>query len=1082
MKLNIKAITKRIAYVFFILIMVTNSFASYAQSKKITLSGKQSIQTIFKEIEKQAKMSVDYDLSIIDSKKEINIDVREKDLESVLKEVMVNTGCTYVIKGTHIIIKKEEKNSDTKIVTGSVTDEKNQTLPMVNVMVKGTTTGVLTSTDGTYSITIPENVHNPVLVYTFIGYQDKEEQINARSVLNVTLSEDISKLEEAIVIGYSTVKKKDITTAVSIVSTKDIEERPLVSAAQAIAGRSAGVQVTQNSGRPGAGLSVRVRGSTSVNADNEPLYVVDGIPSGDIANINPNDIESMQILKDASSAAIYGARAANGVVLITTKRGKAGQMSIKFNAYGGVSELGKKLDALNTQQYKDLMSEMRTKDNTIPFIPESENRYTDWTDEFFRTGVNQSYQLSVSNGSDKVQYFMSAGYMKETGIVDKADFRRYSFRANVDNKLTKWLTSALNVSYSNSGGSQVYENRSAFRAGSILSVINTPPFMQVWDPSNPREYDEYAYGARILNPIAANAADRNNSADRLIGLLNFTADIFSGLKYKTNFGIDLTNSKDNYYLDPISSSDGRGTKGAVKEGYSRNFEWIFENMLTYDKSIGKHNISLLGGSIIQNAKYEGANISGFDLNSNYPNIRTINAANQINLDDTWSEASEWSLASFIGKVSYNYQSKYLLTANIRADGSSRFAPGKKWGYFPSLSAGWRISGEEFMRNIRVINDLKIRAGWGLTGNQSGIGNYDYLAHYYARKVAPSDKNLLPGISLFPSTAANKDLTWEKTTQTNIGLDLTILNSRVVFTADAYYKHTTDLLLKLPLGDNANFPDGITRNDGEMENKGLEFAVSTKNLNGKLSWTTDFNISMNKNKVTKLGFSKVYYYAEMYESKENAVILKEGMPLGNFFGYRSLGVDPETGDLMYADLNKNGIKDPGDREVIGNAQPTFIYGMTNSVSFAGFDLSVLIQGSQGNKIFNASKIDMEGMKDFRNQSVNVLNRWKRPGMITDVPRSGNIENNSNSSRFVEDGSYMRVKNITLSYNFNPKLLNKLHISRLQPYITLQNLLTITNYSGYDPEVNAFDGNAVALGVDYGTYPQSKIFIIGLNIEF
>ncbi len=413
-------------------------------------------------------------------------------------------------------------------------------------------------------------------------------------------------------------------------------------------GKAAGIQVVQPSGAPGEGMSIRVRGATSVQASNEPLYIVDGMPNDNISSLSPADIESMQVLKDASSAAIYGARAANGVVLITTKRGKVGNPQVKFSAYVGLSQLGKKIDALNTEEYKDLMKELKKYSNVAPTIPDSEKRYVDWTDMFFKTGLNQNYQLSVSNGTDKLRYFVSGGYTNEQGIIEKASFRRYNFRANIDNQHTKWLKMALNFAYTNTKGQEVNQSRSSMRAGSILSVINTPPFMQQWDNENPGQYDENAYGSRILNPLAANSADNITSADYLKGSLGFTFDILKGLQFKSTFGIDLSNNHWDYFLDPKSTSDGRGTKGRVEESYSRNIEWLFENILTYDFSLKKHNFSLMGGATQQHAQYNGAWLAGFDLADSYPNIHSISAANQIDKDACGSSASAWSLASFLG--------------------------------------------------------------------------------------------------------------------------------------------------------------------------------------------------------------------------------------------------------------------------------------------------------------------------------------------------------------------------------------------------------------------------------------------------
>ncbi len=1045
-----------------------------------------SIKQAIGLIESKADYSFFYSDELDDLNNKISLSVNNEEIHSVLQKLFRNTRITYRIEdGKQVVLSKKKDNqpsskSKEKEVRGIITDKTGEPLIGVSVTVKGTGKGTVTDMNGKWSLSVSEG---SVLNFSYIGYSAETVKVGKSNSYNISLSEDNQILDEVVVIGYGSMKRKDITTAVSVVSTADIDERPIIDAAQALQGKAAGIQVVQPSGAPGEGMSIRVRGATSVQASNEPLYIVDGMPNDNISSLSPADIESMQVLKDASSAAIYGARAANGVVLITTKRGKVGNPQVKFSAYVGLSQLGKKIDALNTEEYKDLMKELKKYSNVAPTIPDSEKRYVDWTDMFFKTGLNQNYQLSVSNGTDKLQYFVSGGYTNEQGIIEKANFRRYNFRANIDNQHTKWLKMALNFAYTNTKGQEVNQSRSSMRAGSILSVINTPPFMQQWDNENPGQYDENAYGSRILNPLAANSADNITSADYLKGSLGFTFDILKGLKFKSTFGIDLSNNHWDYFLDPKSTSDGRGTKGRVEESYSRNIEWLFENILTYDFSLKKHNFSLMGGATQQHAQYNGAWLAGFDLADSYPNIHSISAANQIDKDACGSSASAWSLASFLGRVAYNYDSKYLLTMNFRADGSSRFAPGHRWGYFPSASAGWRVSSEKFMEPFKnVIDDMKLRIGWGMNGNQSGIGNYSYLASMSASKVAPTTENLYPGLAISPYSAANTELTWEKTMQWNAGLDLTMFDSRVTLSVDAYYKKTKDLLLTVSLPDNVNLPGGITRNDGEMVNKGMEFSVSSQNLKGTFQWNTDFNISFNRNKLTKLGLNKIYYYAEMYETRESAVILKEGIPLGTFYGYVSEGVDPETGNIIYSDLNKNGSLDPGDRTEIGCAQPDFIYGMTNTFSYAGLNLSIFLQGSQGNDIFNASRIDTEGMFDFRNQSKAVLDRWKRPGMITDIPRVGNIENSHNSTRFVEDGSYLRLKTVTLSYDFNKKWLKKMHLSKLQAYVTGQNLLTLTKYSGYDPEVNAYGADAVAQGVDYGTYPQSKALIFGLNVEF
>ncbi len=820
----------------------------WAQSNINIVNSNITIRTALYEIEKQTGYSVGFDETDLDVSKKLSLAMRDLSLEDALSQILKNEKCTYTIKNKHIIIAKERK--DTVIapqqditVQGRIVDEAGEPLIGVSVVVEGSVNGTMTDVDGAFSIHVKDE--KSVLVASYVGYDTQYITVGKNTYIQVVLNENNKMLEEVVVIGYNTVRKKDLTTAVAVVSTEDINERPIVSAAQALQGRAAGVQVVQPSGSPGSELSIRVRGATSIQASDEPLYVVDGLPMTTISNLSANDIESMQVLKDASSAAIYGARAANGVVLITTKRGKAGARTVSFSAYAGFSKLGNKIDALNTGEYKDLIKDLNKYADAPISIPDEENRYTNWTDKFYGTGSNQNYQLSLSSGTEKLQYFVSAGYMDEQGIVDKASFKRYNFRTNIDNQQTDWLKMGVNLAYTKTKGSSVYENRSSMRSGSILSVINTPPYMQIWDTDNPNQYDEFAYGSRILSPFAANAADQTYDRSRLLGSLYLDFTIAKNLHFKTSFGIDETNSRSLFYLNPVSNSDGRSQKGRVEEGNSKDFEWLWENLVTYENKFNaKHNLSILGGATLQKAKSEGGNLAGYDLLDSYPDIRSFSAANIIDKDATYSWASEWSLASFLGRVAYDYESKYLISANIRADGSSKFAPGKRWGIFPSVSAGWRISGESFMeKTADVISDLKLRAGWGLNGNQEGIGNYSWRAQYTAGKIPPTTDNSLPGLSLYMNTPGNRELTWEKTTQTNVGIDLSMFNSRLNFIIDAYYKHTKDMLLTVWLPSYVNIPDGIVRNDAEMKNKGLEINISSTNIDTKkFKWNTDFNIA------------------------------------------------------------------------------------------------------------------------------------------------------------------------------------------------------------------------------------------------
>ncbi|HEX2395844.1 MAG TPA: SusC/RagA family TonB-linked outer membrane protein, partial [Bacteroidales bacterium] len=556
---------------------------------------------------------------------------------------------------------------------------------------------------------------------------------------------------------------------------------------------------------------------------------------------------------------------------------------------------------------------------------------------------------------------------------------------------------------------------------------------------------------------------------------------FPNLILKSSVSLDRVYNHNFSFLDPIKTAWGRTNYGTATDSRSLSTILVFDNILTWDKSFGNHILNAMAGTSWTQSKWsqEYMGVSHFLTSS----IKTLNAGNRV---EQWSgtSASEWEIMSFLGRLSYNYQSKYLVTVNFRADGSSKLAPGHKWGYFPSFSAAWRISAEPFMDGFSWLHDLKIRGGWGQTGNQSGIGDYSYLQLYNIARQnwwEEGKSNALP--TLTQANMKNIDLTWETTTQTNIGIDLAILRGRLTLTADAYYKYTTDLLMDVPLPSTAPVPI-ITRNEGEMSNKGIEFAVNSQNLAGDLLWETDFNISFNRNNLEKLTLQKIYYFGQTSEATSETVVrMTPGQPLSRFWGYISEGVDPETGNLIFRDMNEDGKITLSDKTYIGDPNPDFIYGMTNNFSWKNIHLTIFLQGSHGNDIYNASRMETEGMYDAKNQSVNVLDRWRRPGQITYMPRATSEKDNLvASTRFVEDGSYLRLKTLTLSYNVTSTFLRKWGVTRLQPYFTAENLLTFTNYSGFDPEVNQYGGSAIIQGIDWGTYPQSKSYVIGLNLEF
>lgn len=959
---------------------------------------------------------------------------------------------------------------------GTVTDTSGETLIGVSVLIKGTTTGVVTNIDGQYNISARQG---DVLVFSYVGMVTRELPLGSQLVNNVVLTEEAKGLEEVVVIGYGVAKRKDVTTAVSSVSTEDLDMRPITSAAQAIQGKAAGVQVIQPNGRPGAGMVIRVRGTTSMNASNDPLYVVDGVPMNNIDFLSANDIESMQIMKDASSAAIYGSRGANGVVMITTKAtARKDRSAISFSAYTGITNISRKIESLNLAEYKEYLTDLKSS----VVLPDGLTDQTNWFDETFTTGIRHNYQLSASGASNKVNYFISGGYTDETGIINTTAFKRFNFRSSVESEMYKWLTLSANISYSNNiSKGDIISGTGANRGGVILSVINTPTYAPVWDTENPKHYYNRFYGvSNITHPLENLARTKNNKNDthRLLATGKSVITFIPELKLSSSITADMNYWNYTSFLDPVSTSYGRGQFGEAQDNRSFTKVMMLDNILTYNKKINLNNFEAMAGTSYTVSDWS----QSYQFGSHFANdlIQTLNAANKIS-PSNGSTGSQWAIMSYLGRLSYNYDSKYLATINMRADGSSKLAPSGRWGYFPSVSAAWRISSEPFMAGFNWMNDLKLRAGWGQTGNQDGLGDYAYLERYDFNRIEwwkPGQGDAVPTYSQV--SLSSSDLTWETTTQTNIGLDATMFQNRLTFNIDYYFKRTRDMLMWVTLPAGSAAVSSIQRNEGEMTNKGIEFSVSSKNLTGDFKWNTDFNISHNKNMLVSLDFKQVYYDARVTDILSDfAVKNMPGRPLGGFWGYESEGVDPETGELMYVDKNNDGFINASDRGYIGDPNPDFTYGMTNYFSFKNFNLSVLLQGTYGNDIFNVSRIESEGMYDAKNQSKRILERWRRPGMISTIPKAG--YDMKISSYFVEDGSYLRIKDITLSYDFSMNWMKKLGITRLQPYATVTNLFTFTKYLGFDPEVNQWGNSGNVQGMDYGTYPQTRSFIFGVNVD-
>ncbi|MBO4634830.1 MAG: TonB-dependent receptor [Bacteroidales bacterium] len=970
-------------------------------------------------------------------------------------------------------------------VTGTVTDGTGYPVIGMMVLEQGTQNGAVTGQDGQYSITVSSP--SATLVFDALGYASLEEPVRGRRVVNVTVTEESLTLDAVVAIGYGSVRKKDLTTAVSIVSTEDINFRPVTEASGLIQGKVAGVQVQQTSGQPGSGMTVRVRGASSISSSNDPLYVVDGVPVGEggyaIAYLSPNDIESMQILKDASSAAIYGSRAANGVVLITTKQGAKNQAPhISFSAFVGLNTVPKTFEVMNTAEYREYAKEFNIN------VPENETDKHNWAAETFKTGINQNYQIGITGGTENMRYYLGAGYNNETGVLPVAYSRRINTRASFDVDLYKWLTVGANIAFSNYRSNGIISGTGANRAGVVLSIVNTPTYVDIWADEAHTMYNDNFYGlGGYTHPLENMARSENNfsTTDRAIMSAFAQINFSKHLNFKSTVSMDRRWVHSYEFLDPLKTQYGRTQHGTATDTRSDDCRMVYDNILTYNNTFAeKHNLEVMGGSSITTSDWQQLSGSRSHFSPDYNNaIWGLNGGNKGDLRGQSTGWSQWTIVSFLGRAAYNFDSKYYITANFRADGSSKLAPGHKWGFFPSASAAWRISGEEFMSGASEwLSDLKLRVGWGQQGNQSGLGDYAWVQTYgtnYFDWTKTENADAVPTIGDI-SSMGNKDLTWETTTQTNVGIDFSFFGGRLSGAVDAYYKKTTNLLMWVPMP--SPYPS-LYRNEGEMSNWGVEFAVSAAPIvkNG-FEWRTDFNISLNRNQLDKLTIRPVYYYGNVGDQLGESVIrLQAGHPLSNFYGYKTEGIDPETGLVIYKDLDNNGVINDSDKTWIGSANPDFIFGWTNNLSYKGFNLSILMTGSVGNKIFNVSKIDMIGMRNGANQLRDAVRRWRIPGQITDIPKANEPDNIKASDWWVEDGSYLKIKNITLSYDISGNWLRKIHIARIQPYVTLANFVTFTAYSGYDPEVSQ-NTDATSMGLDFGTYPNIRTVTLGVNVDF
>jgi TonB-linked SusC/RagA family outer membrane protein len=1161
--------------------------ALYQESQKTERAGK--LKDVLMDLGKKHHVSILFEQSIIQG---ISVSPETTEhagnLEAELKSLLNPNGLEFIRTGkkAYLIRKKEQKEKPQQAlvkpvllaaepepqvsetvqasqaavdisVKGKVTDEKNEGLPGVSILVKGSNKGAVTDMEGNFSLAVADE--NAVLVFSFIGYVTKEMTVGNQTMMTVRLDASVSSLSEVMVVGYGTQRKGDITGSIGSLSAKNIREVQVTNFENAIQGQIAGVQVQEPSGEPGAATTIRVRGLGSVSAGNEPLYVIDGFPvtknmdpgiQGDITRrttafalpasnplgtINSNDIESLEVLKDASAAAIYGSRGSNGVILITTKKGKRGTKPVVgFDAYFGVQTVAKRVDLMNSAELTAYVTDSKNNaylqdvptanindDNVTRYGKSTNGSYyipddyvnltgtdTDWQDLIFKSAPVQSYNASVSGGTETMNYYFSGGYFNQKGIIDRSGFERFSFRANVEVNPIKKLKVGfgLSPSFTNTDRSPAGAPYFADPPGIVYSALVTSPTVSPYLPDGTINQTDNQSHLLTEDGRAANMTAASNPLAimkyvtddlkqfRTFGNVFLEYEIFDGLKYKLYTGIDVNSYNRSFYM-ARAFLNRNATVGDpyAQSNASLNYNWLVENTLSYDKTFGKdHHISAVAGYSAQKDRLDANQVYA----QNHPDDLSPSISGG-QVTSGGDNRQEWSLVSMLARVNYAFRDKYLLTATIRSDRSSRFGAGNKTGTFPSFSAGWRLSEETFMKGQTIVSDLKLRGSWGKTGN--------FLIPNYAAIGLLSPYNytfnnvIVNGIA--PSTISNDKLTWEKTTQVDFGIDLGLFRDRLFISADWYKKTTSDLLLNVQVPSSIGFATAL-QNIGEVENKGVELTINSRNIVGAFTWSTDLNFSANQNEVLKLGPT-----GDPILSTGGAGIrhiTRIGAPIGSYYGYvvdgiyqtqaeidaapkDALAPASRPGDLRFKDVNGDGKVDASDRTVIGNYMPDFMYGITNRFSFKGLDLSVFFQGVQGSKILNLTRRHLGNGEAATNSYKDWTERWispENPGNGT-IPRADRLTdlhggNNRPSSYQVEDGSYFRLRSITLGYTFPKAMLGK--VQSLRAYVSGTNLFTSTKYIGYNPEVNNQAGLTGVQGEDYGAYPLSRNFTFGLNLTF
>lgn len=1096
-------VMRNITFLMLVCIMQVSA-TSYSQDVRLTLNLKDaSLTRLFGIIQQQSDYKFLYNLEDVNNSPRLNIRVKDATIPEILAICFKDYPLGYRISNKTVVVVPrtelpvpvaEKKEVTALVVKGMVTDDKGQALPGVSVALKQSSLGTATDTEGNYSITLPDG--DGTLIFSYIGFVKQEVPVNKRSSILVRLVRDVTGLQETVVVGYGTARRGDLTGAINTVSAASFEKQPVIRVEDALKGRAPGVQVQKPNGTPGAGMKIRIRGGNSITGNSDPLYVIDGIIGGDIRTLNPNDIASMDILKDASSTAIYGSRGANGVVIITTKSGRPGRPNVTFDAFYSMDKVSKKYDLLNAVEYMQVANEKQSVDGLNPLFTAAQidearrTGGTDWQDEILRTGSTQNYQLSFSGGTENTRYYVSGSLADQKGIIENSAYKRYGLRANVKSKMSKRLDFSLNLygTFEKSRNIYGYDGRNT----ALGSALIFSPNVSVWDTATKDYRRSPSYG-----PITSNPVFTTNEQIFDGNILNVLAS--SQLHYMITDELSATISggvNGNNYNNPYLKRYQPGNNlSSTEAGYDNGFTWTLQNtnMLNYAKMFNSiHSLKITAGyeQQLSTTKFSTAWATGFPTIALGYNDISLGATRRVG-----SGFSQWSLQSYLGRVNYTLKDRYLFTVTFRADGSSKFKGNNKYGYFPSGAFAWRISEEPFIHNLNVFSDLKLRTSYGLTGNQA-IGPYKTLnlLQTFERGYPFNGSSL--GVGIGPGTPANPDLKWETTAQLDIGLDFGFFGGRLNGALDYYHKKTTDLLLDVNIPD---YNGGGTRtsNVGSLQNRGVELLLNGVVIDKPaLRLETGFNISANRSKVLDLGGATEIYTNGGYNVGLNPFIVKVGEPLGQFRGYVYQGVwktaeaaeaakvQRQPGDAHYLNVNGDGEISGPDMMRIGKAAPDFTWGWNTTLEWRNFDLNLLFSGMQGNDVWNYTRwLPMSFSTDARYATAReVLNRWTPKNENSDIPGITTSTNTlQQSSQFVEDGSFIRLSNLSLGYNLPLSVMKSMKISQARFYVSGQNLFVITKYKGFDPELSTTPTTSdVAMGIDNSTYPAFRTITVGIRL--